>query len=130
VDNYFCSVIFITHVLYTTVGCALRASSLAAPPPPAPPRSVARAARLALSPALRAGSLLSPALRAGSPPIACAARWLSANGSPTASARHQRCDAVASLSAHRSRGERFVVSGAVLLHSSSRCAVARRSRVG
>ena len=123
-DNYFCSVIFITHVLYTTVGCALRASSLT------PPRSVARAARGGAVLFGAARLALSPALRAGSPPIASAARWLSANGSPTASARHQQCDAVASLSAHRSRGERFVVSGAVLLHSSSRCVVARRSRVG
>lgn len=125
-DNYFCSVIFITHVLYTTVGCALRASSLTAPPPD-PLRALREAAQCCS--ALR-GLALSPALRAGSPPIASAARWLSANGSPTASARHQQCDAVASLSAHRSRGERFVVSGAVLLHSSSRCVVARRSRVG
>ena len=124
-DNYFCSVIFITHVLYTTVGCALRASSLTAPP-----RSVARAARGGAVLFGAARLALSPALRAGSPPIASAARWLSANGSPTASARHQQCDAVASLSAHCSRGERFVVSGAVLLHSSSRCVVARRSRVG
>ena len=124
-DNYFCSVIFITHVLYTTVGCALRASSLTVPP-----RSVARAARGRAVLFGAARLALSPALRAGSPPLASAARWLSANGSPTASARHQQCDAVASLSAHRSRGERFVVSGAVLLHSSSRCVVARRSRVG
>ena len=123
-DNYFCSVIFITHVLYTTVGCALRASSLTTP------RSGARAARGGAVLFGAARLALSPARRAGSPPIASAARWLSANGSPTASARHQQCDAVASLSAHRSRGERFVVSGAVLLHSSSRCVVARRSRVG
>lgn len=71
-DNYFCSVIFITHVLYTTVGCALRASSLTAPPPD-PLRALREAAQCCS--ALRGlpcrrrcapAPLLSPALRAGS----------------------------------------------------------------
>jgi len=72
VDNYFYTVIYITHVLYTTVGCALRASSLAAPPPD-PLRAPREAAQCCS--ALRGwpcrrrcapAPLLSPALRAGS----------------------------------------------------------------
>ena len=71
-DNYFCSVIFITHVLYTTVGCALRASSLTAPPPIRCARcarrrsAVRRCAALPCRRRCAPAPLLSPALRAGS----------------------------------------------------------------